>query len=82
MSWNPPRKYKGLRSQYEQAASVKIPYPERNRMYRDNLNEKLSDMEEWCERYCTREWYSSCYSHWSFAKTTEAVLFKMIFGGK
>lgn len=86
MNWCPPRKYKGLRSQWPQAASVKIPYPHHvsNSIFygNDTIRLKLYEMETWCEEYCTQEWYSSGFCTWSFAKTSEAVMFKMIFGGK
>lgn len=89
MSWNPPRKYKGKRSQWVQAAQVKIPYPETSQgrslnsiAERASIMAMLAEMEDWCETYCKHEWYSSGFTNWSFAKTSEAVLFKMVFGGK
>lgn len=89
MSWNPPRKYKGKRSQWRQAAEVTIPYPQTlegrslNAInQRTAASRMLYEMEEWCETYCSHEWHADGYSRWSFAKTSEAVLFKMIFGGK
>lgn len=89
MTWSPPRKYKGKRSQWPQAAEVTIPYPAtipgrslKSNHEREAVRQMLFEMEDWCETYCSHEWYSSSYSKWSFAKTSEAVLFKMIFGGK
>lgn len=88
MSWSPPRKYKGLRTQYVQAVKVTIPYPERPRGvgiywgYAAANNARLAEMEEWCEENCTRNWSSFGYSTWYFDKASEAVLFKMTFGGR
>jgi hypothetical protein len=89
MSWSPPRKYKGKRSQWPQAAEVTIHYPETlsgrslNAISsREAVRQMLYEMEEWCETHCSHEWYSAGYSRWSFAKTSEAVWFKMVFGGK
>jgi len=85
MQWNPPRKYKGLRTQHAHAIKVTIPSPDE---YNRSLNSsetrysKLAEMEDWCEEFCTRNWSSFGYSTWYFDKPTEAVMFKMIFGGK
>jgi hypothetical protein len=89
MSWSPPRKYKGKRSQWRQAAEVTIHYPETQPgrslnaiNEREAVRQMIYEMEEWCETHCSHEWHSTGYTRWSFAKTSEAVLFKMTFGGK
>lgn len=89
MSWDPPRKYKGRRSQWRQAAAVNMPKHEPTggrslNMVAERAERfaRQNEMEEWCETYCSQEWHFDGYRGWSFAKTTEAVLFKMIFGGK
>jgi len=88
-SWSPPRKYKGLRTQFVQAIKVTIPYPDRDHgrslntfANRNLVNEKLAEMEDWCEENCTRSWSSSGYCSWYFDRMGEAVMFKMIFGGR
>ena len=89
MSWTPPRKYKGKRSIWPQAAKVTLPRPEVSQARslngiaeREAFNRMLYEMEDWCETYCSHEWHSASRYSWSFAKTSEAVLFKMVFGGK
>jgi hypothetical protein len=89
MSWNPPRKYKGKRSIWPQAATVNLPVPDVSAARslngiaeREANRQKLYEMESWCEEFCSHEWHSSSRYSWSFAKTSEAILFKMIFGGK
>jgi hypothetical protein len=82
MSWSPPPKYKGLRTSYKHAAKVLIPCDVTK--FRDRLvhNAKYADMIDWCEENCTRNWSSFSYTEWYFDKTNEAVMFKMIFGGR
>lgn len=83
MSWTPPRKYKGLRTQHVHAAKVTLPYPDdwrRRGLYA--LNPMIAEMEDWCEEFCTRNWSSTGYSTWYFDKTSEAIMFKLVFGGK
>jgi len=86
--WTPPRKYNGLRTQNTHAVKVKIPLPDSPRSlgaywnHKDAMNARLAEMEDWCEEHCTRNWSSFGFTTWYFDRTNEAVLFKMIFGGK
>lgn len=86
--WSPPRKYKGFRTQYAQAIKVTIPKPEHvpgrslYAMGANNNTPRLVEMEDWCEENCKHPWSSFGYSVWYFDKMQEAIMFKMIFGGK
>jgi hypothetical protein len=92
MSWSPPRKYKGNRTNYVHAIKITIPYPDpgphyggRSMLMRTGPNPnmvKLAEMEDWCEDNCMANWSSFGYSTWYFDRMNEAVMFKMIFGGK
>ena len=88
MTWNPPRKYKGVRTNYAHAIKVVIPIPERvtrRSLYAMGANDRLPQllaMEEWCEENCKFNWSSPGYTTWYFDKMQEAIMFKMIFGGK
>lgn len=85
MQWNPPRKYKGLRTQYTHAYKVVLAPPgDHNRSLNsmETRYSKIAEMEDWCEELCTRNWSFSGYSTWYFDKLVEAVMFKMTFGGK
>jgi hypothetical protein len=88
MTWNPPRKYKGFRTTYTHAIKVTIPYPERisgRSLYAMGANDnsaRLAEMEDWCEEFCRFSWSSMGYCTWYFDKMQEAIMFKMLFGGK
>lgn len=88
-TWNPPRKYKGFRTNLVHAIKITIPRPEyvsgRSMSAMDqrgSYTEKLYEMEEWCEDHCTRNWSSMGYTTWYFDRMPEAIMFKMLFGGK
>lgn len=92
MSWSPPRKYKGYRTDLTHAIKVTFPRPsiQEWKQSRSMLTPKgpseemiqLCEMEQWCEDNCKANWSSmGCYT-WYFDRMNEAVMFKMIFGGK
>jgi hypothetical protein len=78
-SWTPPLGYKGYRTSYRQACRVKL--------IRDPaasaalVSHNVVDMYEWCEENCNHPW-SHVDGCWWFDKTNEAVMFKMVFGGR
>jgi hypothetical protein len=79
-NWTPPRGYKGLRTGYRQAVRVKLRVPE-DYHARVAFFARRSEMEDWCEENCHHSWSHVDGFFW-FDKTSEAVLFKMIFGGR
>lgn len=79
-NWTPPRGYKGLRTIYRQAAKVKIHFSIEDLRSGYSQTRRL-EMEQWCEDNCRYNW-SHVDGYFWFDKTNEAVLFKMIFGGR
>ena len=70
--WNPPRGYKGLRTQYRHAVKVDI------HISGPNYKFVISEMINWCEEHCRYNWSLIDRTFW-FDKTNEAIMFKMIF---
>lgn len=79
-NWTPPRGYYGLRTAYRQVVRVKLRAPE-DWYSRQAFFAGAYEREKWCEENCKHHWsyVDGCY--W-FDKTSEAVLFKMVFGGR
>jgi len=80
MSWNPPRGYKGLRTGYRHAVKVKVFAPN-DPWNRNTYWLWVNDLEDWCEEHCKHHWSHIDGLFW-FDKVSEAVLFKMTFGGR
>lgn len=76
--WNPPRGYKGQRTNYRHAFRVKLKNLPQWRGT-DYYN-RLMEMEDWCEANCRRNWSCSWIGEWWFDSRGEAVLFKLTFG--
>lgn len=86
MFWSPPRKYKGYRTNHTHAIKVTLPQPDystwRSTSMPSELTLKGLEMEDWCEENCQHNWSTSGYCTWYFDRMSEAVMFKMTFGGR
>jgi len=78
MDWSPPRGYKGFRTNFRHVVDVHLTWDSKDP---HGSKQRRYNAEDWCEENCHHHW-SFCGSVFWFESVKEAVLFKMIWGGK
>lgn len=72
--------YRGKRTDYRYAFKVKL-FISKDRWAFSNFQATQPDRIDWCEEHCKGEWSVQGSIFW-FDKRNDAVMFKLIWGGR